>query len=226
MRCTSAQAVDDCGLADAGRPHQGEGAPAPGVSEQLLDALARLRAQEVRGHARRDPRDLRTDGVGVVYEVGLVEDDHRLGPALPGHDEVAFETARVVVVVEAHHEEDRVHVGGDDLLDCLAARGLAREDAPARQHLMNLRAARVLRQTPEGDPVAHGRQLLRPRRVIPEPASGLGPGLARRGVEQVNLIVLEKDAAGLVPFGRERRERRGEEVGPAVSFEIVFIAHL
>ena len=57
-----------------------------------------------------------TAAVDIVGEVGLVEDDDRLGARAPGQGQVALEPARVEVGVERGHDEQQVDVRGEDLL--------------------------------------------------------------------------------------------------------------
>ena len=82
-----------------------------------------------RGPAR--PRRARatsaTNAAGIVDEIGLVQDDHRRGAALPRGHEVALDPARIEVVIEAGDEKHDVDVGGDDLLLGGIAGGAARE---------------------------------------------------------------------------------------------------
>src|SRR3712207_7177066 len=56
------------------------------------------------------------------------QDDDGPCAALARHDEVALDAPQVEVLVEPHHEKERVDVGGDDLLLRLAPRRAARED--------------------------------------------------------------------------------------------------
>ena len=64
----------------------------------------------------RERADFVDGDLRIVHEIRLVEHDHGRRAALPCDDEIAFEAARIEVVIEAADEEDSVDVGGDDLL--------------------------------------------------------------------------------------------------------------
>jgi hypothetical protein len=63
------------------------------------------------GTPGRDRLDLADARRRRVAEVRLVEQDDGTRAALPGHDEVTLDAARVVIFVEPRDEEDRVDVG-------------------------------------------------------------------------------------------------------------------
>jgi hypothetical protein len=66
-----------------------------------------------------------TNDIGdVSAEIGLIEQDDRARAALMREDEVAFQTARVVVTIEPADDEEQVHVCGKDLLAEALARFL------------------------------------------------------------------------------------------------------
>lgn len=192
------QRVHDRRLADAGRAEQ---ACRPAVREVRADVVepAALRHRDrVDGDAERDRLDLGDRSLDVVAEVGLRQQDHRLGAALPGGREVALEAARVEVVRERGRQEGDVDVGGEHLLLGAVPGGLARDRAAACQHGVDDGASALLGRV-VGDPVADGGQVgAGLARVEPEPAGGLGPALVVvRGEEDVGAAVLGRDAPGL-----------------------------
>jgi hypothetical protein len=67
-------------------------------------------------------------------EIGLVQEDDGTRAALMREDEIAFETAGVVVAVESTDDEQEVHVRGEDLLAQALARLLAGELGAPGQH--------------------------------------------------------------------------------------------
>ena len=93
-------------------------------------------AGQVRDRVHRQPKAIAstssTRSSYVGREVGLREDDHGLGAALPGHRDVALEAAQVEVLVQRHEQEDRVDVRGEHLLlRRVAARPCARTSSGA-----------------------------------------------------------------------------------------------
>ena len=128
----------------------------------------------------------------MVGDIGLVEDHHRPRAAFVGQDQVALQPARVVVAVEAHHDEDGVDVGGDDLLFGQLAGDLARELAAARQDRLD-GAGRLAGRRPHRDPVADGRQAVR---LMPQPSGMLRLQFARLGEDAVDVVEFDGDAAG------------------------------
>ena len=181
------------------RPGTSQGAresrPSPGFA-----AITRT------GHARGDGLDLGAAAGEVVADVGLVQqhDGHR--PALPGEDQRALEPSRVEVPVEAHHEEDRVHVGGQHLGDDPVAGRPAEEGGPPGQHRLDdgavaPRARRRATQSPtagrSSGPRAWCRKAPRHRRER--------LAVLRAHAQQAR--VADDDAARHEALGGERRER-------------------
>ena len=143
------------------------------VGEQLLDPASELRADGVDGHGARNAGDLRAARLQIVGEVGLVEDDHGPRAALPRHREVPLEAPDAEVAIEAGDEKRDVHVCREDLLGRLLARDLAREQAGARQDVLDGRAL-LARGPSHADPVAHRRQVTARLRLVPHPPRHVG----------------------------------------------------
>ena len=207
------EAVHERRLPDAGRPEQRGGAAAAEVRAEVVEPLPGDRADGVDRDAEGDRLGGQQRPLDVLRQVALRQHDHRLGAALPGHDEVALQAARVEVVPEGGDEEDDVDVRGDDLLVDLGPGDLAREFRPPREHGVDQAAA-------ERDPVADGRKVGPPARGAPEPRRDLGALLTALGVEVVGAAVLHGDARGDETGRRVRFELRFELVRPAQVVQV------
>ena len=150
-------------------PEQRAGLAGAEVALDDLDAAAVLRADGVHGNPNREGPDLVHVLSQMVGHVGLVEDHDRAGAALVRQHQVALEPARVVVAVEAHHEEHGVDVGGDDLLFGQLAGDLARKLAAPRQDGLDRRGG-----------LAGRRPAPRPSRQPPTAAASRPRGAAVR----------------------------------------------
>ena len=152
-------------------PRKAHGLARPEIGVERLDALAALRAHGVDGRARGDRLDLGACiGADVVDEVGLVEDDDRPRAAVPGGREVALDAPQVEVVVEAADQEDRVDVGGDDLLLGGLAGDLAREPAAAGEEGLDGALVVGARPRRDGHPVADGGEAVATVGQVAQPA--------------------------------------------------------
>ena len=109
------------------RPGSSQGASASSPSPCFA-------AIDAHGDAAGHLLDLRAPRLEVRGHVGLVQQHHGRGAALPGQHQRALEPARVEVAVEAHHQEHRVDVGRQHLRDRAHARGAADERRAPRQH--------------------------------------------------------------------------------------------
>ena len=114
--------------------------------------LSLLGADGVHGNPNRQGPDFVHVLSQMVGHIGLVEDHHGSGAAFVGEQQVALEPARVVVAVEAHHQEDGVDVGGDDLFFGELAGDLAGKLAAPRQDGLDRRGGLAGRR-PDRDPV-------------------------------------------------------------------------
>ena len=137
----------------------------------------------------------------IVDEIGLVQDDDRRRAALPGDDEIALDAPRVEVVIETGDEEDRVDVGGDDLLFGRIAGGAPREAAEPRQHgadpgVAAVRGGSTATQSPT-------RESRRGRGLMPQPSGDAREPFLLPGQDPVDVRVLEADA-------RRRSAPRGD----------------
>src|SRR5262245_8673167 len=211
--------VDERRLADARRAEERHRPPHAEVRAHGGEALAAQRGDDMDGHARGDRLGLAPPGLDVLGEVGLVQADDRVRPALPREHERALEPARVEVAVEPAHEERRVHVGGEDLLLRDAPRDLPREAGAAGQDGVNDGAA-VSGRERSGHPVADGREVLRPRGLVPEPARDLGEPLAALVIDAVDAGVRGRYPRGTKTFTGERTKRLLERGGEAETLEI------
>ena len=180
---------------------------------QRVEPFARDRAHDVDRHAEGDQFRGEQRPLDVLRQVALRQHDHRLGAALPGHDEVALEAARVEVVPERGDEEDDVDVRSDDLLVHLGPGHLPRELRPPRQDGVDEAGA-------ERDPVADGGEVGAPARRGAKPRRDLRPQLAALGVDVVGAAVLHGDARGDEAGRRVRFELRFELVRPAQVVQV------
>jgi len=147
----------------------------------------RVRPDEAgRSHVRR--------GRGpVVRQVGLRENDDRLGAALPGGREVALEPPPVRAAVERIDDEDDVHVRSEHLLAAATPGRLSDEGGPALEHGANRGPAAV---EIDHDPVPDGGEVGLADGVAVQPARRLGANLARGDEHAVAPPLLVGDAAG------------------------------
>ncbi|GAA3039514.1 hypothetical protein GCM10020000_17360 [Streptomyces olivoverticillatus] len=94
--------------------------------------------------------------VGAVGQVGLGEHDERLGAALPGQGEEAFDPAEVELDGEGDGDDGEVHVGGEDLSLGAFRGGGPHEGGAARQERLHIARGQV-----DGRPVARAHDVQR-----------------------------------------------------------------
>src|SRR5687767_4187549 len=94
----------------------------------------------------------------VGTQVRFGEQHDRSRAALPSHQEISLQPTNAEVVVQAHDDEDDVHVGGDDLLIGDVAGHTPRETAPTWQD-GNDSAAVLVGTLAHDHPVTYGGQL-------------------------------------------------------------------
>ena len=163
---------------------------------------------------RLDPGHRSTD---VIGEIGLVENDDRLGARTPGQAEIALEPARVQVMVERGHDEQEVDVGGEDLLvgrpvarcpadDCRAP-GEETLDQPLTGVAGRLEHDPVADDGESGSPVELG--------VEAEPARHRRPGLSVARPDEVRPAILDEDPARLLAVDGLGREGQCVSIVPA-----------
>ena len=168
--------VDQGGLADTGGAQERHRAAGREPRHEGFQPLARLGRGHEHRHAGGDPLDLAAAGIDVGAQVGLVEQHDREGPALPGEDERPLDPPGVEVPVEAHHQEDRVHVGGQHLGDgAVPGRASDEGGAPGQQRLDDRPLSRLERA--QGHPVADGGQARGPARLVAQAPGHGGDGL-------------------------------------------------
>ncbi len=213
------QPVDQRRLAHAGRPHRGRGAAAPNQLAQLIDALTGDR----RDHLDRHPGCHRVHAAHsrrhVVADVGLGQDDHRVGTALPGHGQVPLDPARVEILVQRRHQQRQIHVGRHHLLGGDLAGRVSHKRRPPGQHRGYLDALAV-RIAVVRDPVSDRRSVDRGTGCFAHRAGHLGPAVAAGDGKHVRTAVLDDHAARLETGGCVGFEG-GCPVGiPPIAFEI------
>ena len=187
-------------LADARGAEERDRPPGREVRADELEAVAGDARDRVHGDAERDRLDLEHAQLELGAEVGLRQDDHGLGAALPGGREVALEPPHVEVLVQRHEQEDGVDVRREHLLLRGGQRDLARERRPARQDGVDRRRS-LVGSGGDGHPVADGGQVAGPGRLVREPAGHVGAQLAELGEEDVRAAMLRGDARGHVARG-------------------------
>ena len=170
-----------------------------------VEALSRLRRDHADGDARGDGLDGGATARDVVADVGLVQQDDRLRPALPGEDERALDAAEAEVSVEARHEEDRVHVRRQDLGHGPLPRRPADEGGSPGQDGLDDRAVAALARA-QGHPVADRRPVLRPAGLVPQGAGHRRERLPLLRAHAQQARVAHHDAAGDEALGGERGE--------------------
>ena len=141
-------------------------------------------------------------GLGVRHrdrhlrgEVGLREDDDRLGAAVPGRRQEPLEPAEVRLPVEPGDDEEDVDVGGKHLLHGGPAGRLADDRRPPFEHGLNGYGSR---SRLERDPVAYDR-VTGGAGLAPEPPGRLGANFAFGGSDEVDAAELRADAPGTRP---------------------------
>src|SRR5918996_1652898 len=211
--------VDERRLPDTGRAEQRARAVALEVPRETVEAGSVRRAHDVDGDAERDRLHPRRRAGDVVGQVALVEDDDRVGAAVPAGGQVTLEAAHVEVGAERAHEEDDVHVGGHDLLARPAGR-LPREDRPARQESVDRGGVRI-RRVADGHPVADRRQVGGAERGMAELPGDLGGALAALRVDDVAAAMLGGDPRGHAAGGGVRDELFGSARAPPERCELV-----
>jgi hypothetical protein len=208
------QRVDQRGLADTRGAEQRPGAARPEVRGHVLQSLAADRADCVHRCVLGDSRRLGHRRGEIEGEVGLAQQHHRHCPALVREQEVAFQAARIVVAVEAHHHEDGIDVGRDDLLLGDLAGDLPREPAAARQHRLDGAGGLAGRQL-HPHPVSDGRELAALRRPVLEAAGMLQLHLTRPRHASVQVIELDRHPRRDQVGSSGGVERRGPPRVPA-----------
>ena len=126
--------------------------------------------KRARGHDV-DERQPSPDGdgraLGVVGQIGLVEQHDGKRATIPDHRQVALEAPHIQVARQRRDQEHGVDVGGDHLfLDGAPGRG-ARQTAATLKTTMNDAVAHA-------DPIADGREIGGGRVIVTEPAADFG----------------------------------------------------
>jgi hypothetical protein len=177
----------------------------------VLHALVRDVAHWEHGHSDRDL--LRLDDLReVVAEVELRQHDYRVCAAVPGRRQVALETPRVEVAVEAADEQDGVDVRDEDVLLGFQPRCLARDLRPARKD--SLDRGSTARRVANGNPIADGRHAAR-QLVVAQPPPRARKAIVTVAAHVVAAAVLGNDTSGLEATLCIDCEGRLELVGPA-----------
>jgi len=162
---------------------------------------------------------LRTVGFHILTEVGLVEQNHRLGATAGGQGQKAFDAAQLEVEIEVSDQDEDVDVGGDDLLLChstdyrLPATHLSQPSAtrdgrlshkatPSGQHGFHRDLGRASLSR-HSDPVADNGQIDTSGYLVPETARETCLELALLTVGQVVIPLSGRDAGRQTALGLE-----------------------
>ena len=97
-------------------PRSTEGRTGRQAGSQLVEALAAHGGQDEHVDPGRRPGNVGRHQIGVGGKVGLGQDDERLGSALPGQGDQAFEPSQVRGRRQRHHQSHEVDVGRQQLL--------------------------------------------------------------------------------------------------------------
>ena len=117
--------VDDRRLPRARGSQQRDGPAQREKRHQPRDAGRGFGADGMNGHVAGGGGGLGDPRANVVSQIGLVQHDDRLGAAPARDDEVPLDRPHVDRFVQAEHDEDGIHVGGNDLFGGLPAGGAA-----------------------------------------------------------------------------------------------------
>jgi hypothetical protein len=141
--------------------------------------------------------------IDILAEVGLVQQDNRRRPAVPGESEVPLDPAhvRAPAAVERAHNEDRVHVSRQYLFvgttagkTLPAPGGLAGEPASLGQYLMDSSFG-FPRMRYDHNPVADCRKTAAYAGLVPESAGHLSLKQPRFSEHLVRAPVLQRHPA-------------------------------
>ena len=144
----------------------------------------------------------RTD---VVDKVRLVEDDHRCRTAVPGDYEVALDSARVEVTIEARYEKHDIDVGSDYLLFGRASGSPSRKPAEPRKDCTDARIAGITWWF-DRDPVADRRKVNSGFCLMSKPPRHACQPLPRLADHTIDVGMFQCDACGHESFGCMRSE--------------------
>ena len=186
-------------------PRNAQRAPAVRERAEVVDPRAGAAAGDEDGHAEGDLDQLAPRRLGVVDEVGLGEHDGRLGAAVEGEHELAFETALVRRRPERVGEEHDVDVRGQRVGHGAGAleRRPPDERRPAGQDVLD-----ALDRRPTARPSRRPRRRLR----CCARASGLGPSDRTRST---------RAPAPIEPGDPARRARRADGRPTAAANAVV-----
>ena len=198
------QGIRDRRLADPGRPEQYRRLASSKMLAEHGHRLGPLGGHDDDGNASSRCGDLLDEGVRSVDEVRLVQHDDWRGAAVPGSQQIALDSSRVEIEVEARDEKGDVDVGGEHLLLGGIAGRPARKTAGSRQHRADARVGVRLRRI-DGHPVADGRKICALERVVAQAPRDAGEQLAVWRENAIDVRVFEADAC--------RRETRGPVLG-------------
>jgi hypothetical protein len=143
------QAVDQCGLADAGRAQQRHGLAfaAPGFEAGDADRVAGV--DRLYQQAGRKPRGAAREIGRGIGKIGLGQHHYRRHVGVAGEGQIALQARDIEVLVAGRHHEQRIDIGGDELHPTAFAGRPALEQAPALETAQ--RPMRAVEQQPVAD---------------------------------------------------------------------------
>ena len=112
------QSVDQCRLPHPAGTEEGHRAARSKRPAQLVEPVRRSAARHQNGDAQGDLLEFPSGRFWILDEVTLGEHDHRLGTAVEGQHELAFQTPLVRRHGKGVTQEDDVDVGGHGVGDC------------------------------------------------------------------------------------------------------------
>ena len=199
LELATRQAIDQGRFPNPGGAQQSGGLPSTEVTLKRFKPFAVYGTLQMHRHAGGDHLHVQGPSLGLVTQVGFVQQDHRPGAALPDQGEIALDAPQVEVAIKRDNQKERIHIRSKYLLGRRLARHLTREFALAAQHPVNggpaLRSSCV-----DEHPIPDGRQRLPGRCLVKKLSRYLGEQLSAFGVDAVEFLRLFGNPRWAVKF--------------------------
>lgn len=155
LRVFAGKSVDQGRLADTRRAEKHGGATGPQIRKQAFETTLFFAAGEKDRNPSSDSSHLCSTRLALVRQISLIEQNHRLGAALPGHDEETLEATQTEIFVQSHDHEDRVQIGSHNLFGSPGASHLTGQAARSRQDLADQSTLLAGCRWPEEHPIPY-----------------------------------------------------------------------